>query len=303
MPEVTKIPGFRAERKPQVAAYIRVSSMMKEQEDSYENQAAYYERKIRSNPEWEFAGIYGEQLSGTHAENRNEFHKLIQDAMDRKIDLVLCKSVSRWARNMLDGLNAIKLLTGNGVHILFEQEGIDTRTPGVLLPLHLAQSVAQSESESTSENIKWTYKNRAREGKFWAKPGVYYGYDSKGDTFTENADADNVRFMFDRFIEGATITQIAKELNEKGCRTVRGNEWTMDAVRRILKNEVYVGDVIFRKSPSRNVITREIDKDWKPRYVKNHHKGIVDRDVWERAQDEFEHMRERLSKQGKMRMK
>ena len=300
MPEVTKIPGFLTERKPQAAAYIRVSSMMKEQEDSYENQAAYYEQKIKSNPEWKFAGIYGEQLSGTHAENRNEFHKLIQDAMDRKIDLVLCKSVSRWSRNMLDGLNAIKLLTGNGVHILFEQEGIDTRTPGVLLPLHLAQSVAQSESESTSENIKWTYKNRSREGKFWAKPGVYYGYDSKGDTFSENADADNVRFMFDRFIEGAAITQIAKELNEKGCRTVRGNEWTMDAVRRILKNEVYVGDVIFRKSPSRNVITREIDKDWKPRYVKNHHKGIVDRDVWERAQDEFEHMRERLSKQGKM---
>ena len=97
--------------------------------------------------------------------------------------------------------------------------------------MHLAQSAAQSESESIYENIKWTYKNRAREGKFWAKPGVYYGYDSKGDSFTENADADNVRFMFDRFIEGATITQIAKELNEKGCRTVRGNEWTMDAVK------------------------------------------------------------------------
>ena len=301
MPDVSKRPCERSVRKPQVAAYVRVSSEMKSQEESYANQAAYYEQKIKSNPEWEFAGIYGEQLSGTHAENRDEFQKLIQDASDKKIDLILCKSVSRWSRNMLDGLNAIKLLTGKGVHIIFEEQKIDTRTPGVLLPLHLAQSVAQAESESISENLKWTFKNKAKQGKFWATQGRYYGYDSKGDVFTENKDAENVRFMFNRFIEGVTLTQIAEELNERGCRTIRGNEWTVERVKKILKNEVYVGDVIFNKTPSRNVITGEIDKDWEPKYVQDHHKGIVDRETWDRAQEEFKHMPERLSKEAKKR--
>ncbi len=147
-PEVTKIPSFRNQRKTQVAAYIRVSSTMKTQDESYENQAAYYEKQIGSNPEWELAGIYGEKVSGTHAQNRDEFQRLITDALDGKIDLILCKSVSRWARNVVDGLNSIKLLTGRGVHIYFEQECIDTRTPGILLQLNLAASVAQSESES-----------------------------------------------------------------------------------------------------------------------------------------------------------
>ena len=258
---------------------------MKSQEESYANQAAYYEQKIKSNPEWEFVGIYGEQVSGTHAENRDEFQKLIQDAMDKKVDLVLCKSVSRWSRNMLDGLNAIKLLTGNGVHIIFEEQGIDTRTPGVILQLNLAQSVAQSESESISENLKWTYKNKAKQGKFWAKPGVYFGYDSKGDKFTENKDAEYVRFMFKHFIEGASLKQIAEELNDMDSKTIRGNEWDSEKVRKILRNEIYVGDVIFHKTPSRNVITGEIDKDWEPKYVRDHHKGIVDRETWDRAQN------------------
>ena len=267
---------------------------MKCQDDSFENQAAYYERKIKANHECEFAGIYGEQVSGTHAENRDEFQKLIQDAMDRKIDLILCKSVSRWSRNMLDGLNAIKLLTGNGIHIIFEEQAIDTRTPGVILQLNLAQSVAQSESESISENLKWVYKNRTKQGKFWASQGKYYGYDSKGDTFTENKDAEHVRFIFESFIEGTSLIQIADELNAKGSRNSKGNEWNTTQIKKILKNEIYVGDVIFRKSPSRNVITKEIDKDWEPVYSPNHHKGIVSRDIWDRAQYELGRMSNRL---------
>ena len=98
-----------------------------------------------------------------------------------------------------------------------------------------------------------------------------------------------------------TLTQIAEELNERGCRTIRGNEWTVERVKKILKNEVYVGDVIFNKTPSRNVITGEIDKDWESKYVQDHHKGIVDRETWDRAQEEFKDMPERLSKEAKKR--
>ena len=139
MPEVRKILSYRHSHKPFVAAYVRVSPAKNGQEESLENQAAYYEQKIKSNPEWEFAGIYSDTASGTHAENRGGFQKLIEDGLTQKVDVILVKSISRWSRNMVDGLNAIKLLTGNGVIIIFEQEGIDTRTPGVILPMNLSQ--------------------------------------------------------------------------------------------------------------------------------------------------------------------
>ena len=302
IPDVELIPSERSVRKTRVAAYLRVSSTMESQEGSYENQAAYYEQKIKSNPEWEFVGIYGDQLSGTHAANRDAFQKLIQDAMNKKIDLILCKSVSRWSRNILDGLDAINLLTGNGIHIFFEEQGIDTRTPGVLLSLNIAQSVAQSESESISENLKWTYKNKAKQGKFWAVHGKYYGYDSKGDVFIENKDAEHVRFMFKRFIDGASLKRIAEELNVMGCRTNRGNEWDSENVRNTLRNEVYVGDVIFHKTPSRNIITGEIDSDWKPKYVKDHHKGIVDRETWDRVQNKLGPKKKRRKRKERIRI-
>ncbi len=282
-PEVTKIPSFRNQRKTQVAAYIRVSSTMKTQDESFENQAAYYESQISSNPEWELAGIYGEKVSGTHAENRDEFQRLIKDAMDGKIDLVLCKSVSRWARNVVDGLQSIKLLTGRGVHIFFEQEGIDTRTPGILFQLNLAASVAQSESESISENLKWSYKQKTAQGKFYANKNRYFGYDTKGDEFKINEDAECVRYIFNSYVNGMSVTEIADRLNKAGMKTGQGNDWTTSSVHCILKNEVYVGDVIFRKTPSRNIITGEIDEDWQPKYVRNHHVGIIDRETWDAA--------------------
>lgn len=226
---------------------------------------------------------YGEKVSGTHAENRDEFQRLITDALDGKIDLILCKPVSRWARNVVDSLNSIKLLTGRGVHIYFEQEGIDTRTPGVLLQLNLAASVAQSESESISENLKWSYKQKTAQGKFYASKNKYFGYDTKGDEFTINENAEWVRFIFDRYVEGVGVTEIAKLLNEAGVSSQSGNPWNTTSVRCILKNEVYVGDVIFRKTPSRNVITGEVDEDWKPKYVRDHHVGIVSRETWDVA--------------------
>lgn len=284
MPEVIRILSFRNRRKKQVAAYIRVSSTMKAQEGSYDNQAAYYEQKIRANPEWEFAGIYAEKVSGTHAENREAFQRLIRDGVEGKIDLILCKSISRWARNIVDGLQAIQLLTGNGVHIYFEQEGIDTQTPGILLQLNLAASVAQSESESISENMKWSFKHRTAQGKFWAVKGLYFGYDSKGDAFRENECGRYVRLIYDRYLDGMSKTGIAAMLNRMDVKTLRGKAWTAMSVGGILKNEVYVGDIIFRKTPSKNIITGEIDKDWQSRYVRDHHQGIIDRKTWDAVQ-------------------
>ena len=287
MPEVRRIKSFRSRRKTQVAAYVRVSTSRTKQDESYENQAVYYEQLIKSNPDWEFVAVYGDQVSGTHAENREQFQQMITDALEGKIDLIIVKSVSRWSRNMVDGLTAIKLLTGNGIHVLFEEQGIDTRTPGIILPLNLAQSVAQAESESISENMKWLYRNRAEQGKFWANPRWYFGYDAHGDEFVPNDDAEHVKFIYDSFLSGMTPPVIAEKLNEMGVKTVSGGEWKGPMVRRVLSHEVYVGDIIFRKTPSRHVITGEIDPDWEPRYVADHHVPIITREMWTSIQEKL----------------
>jgi DNA invertase Pin-like site-specific DNA recombinase len=176
--KVTLIPSKRHLRKTRVAAYIRVSSKKEIQNGSYETQAKYYEDKIRSNPEWDFAGIYGDRESGTHTENREGFQQLIRDALDKKVDIIICKSVSRWARNTIEGLRTIKELTGNFVNLIFEEENIDTRHLGYQLQLNLQQVVAQMESESISENLKWSYRNRAELGLFTAARGKYFGFNT-----------------------------------------------------------------------------------------------------------------------------
>ena len=146
--EVTRIESVRERRKKQVAAYIRVSTASETQEGTYENQAGYYEKKIKANPTWEFVGVYGDVESGTHSENRDGLNRLIQDAVDMKVDLILCKSVSRWARNAVDAMDTIRVLKSHQVEVLFEQDGISTNNPAMLLQLNLAASIAQAESES-----------------------------------------------------------------------------------------------------------------------------------------------------------
>ena len=280
--KVTKITANRNLRKPRVAAYARVSSLM--QEDSFETQREYFEKKIRSNPDWEFAGVYGEQVSWTHVEERKEFNQMVKDAMHGKIDLILCKRVSRWARNTVEGLKAIKLLAGNRVYVVFEQEGIDTRMPGIVLQLNLAASIAQSESESISENLKWTYRKRAEQGIFRPRKGIYFGFDTGDGQFKPDGNAEYVREIFRRYRDGEKASEIAKWLNSEGKRTARGNQFTAGNVKGILENEKYVGDVWFGKSPSRNIITGEPDKFQVNRYMKDHHEGIIDRETWDEVQ-------------------
>lgn len=284
--KVTIIPAERHMRNLRVAAYVRVSSTVKEQHESYEAQAIYYENKIKNTPGWDFAGIYGERLSGTHAENRDEFQCMIMDALGRHIDLIMCKSVSRWARNTVDGLKAVRLLTNNRVHIIFEQEGVDTRQPGHAFPLHLACAVAQAESESISDNLKWVHRNRARNGVFRAQRGRYFGFATDDGSFTPDENAKYVRYMYQAFVSGKAIAEIARELD--GVKNNRGDPISSSQVRSILKNEVYKGDLHICKTPSRNVITGELDKEQYGRYMEKHHAAIVDAHLWGLAQKRFE---------------
>ena len=281
------IPSERNSRKPRVAAYVRVSTKQEEQEGSFENQTEYYENFIKGNPAWDFAGVFGEKLSGTHIEKRGGFKQMVADALDRKIDLIYCKSVSRWARNTVEALETINLLTGNHVNVIFEQEHIDTRNSGALFSLSLAASVAQSESENISENLKWVYRNRAEQGVFIPKRGFYFGYNTDDGKFKPDGNAGIVRLMFEMFAEGSKAGEIADEVNGHGAVTTKGNPFTAHSVKKILKNEVYVGDVHIGKWPSRDVITRELDEIQCDRYVENHHEGIVSRETWEKVQRRF----------------
>ena len=289
---VERIVSLRNSRKPQVAAYVRVSSLMEAQDESYEAQAEHYEKFIKAHDEWEFAGVYGERISGTHSENRPEFQRMIEDAIAMKIDIIYCKSVSRWARNAVEALESIKYLTGNNVRIIFEQEGIDTRNPSTLLQLSLASAISQSESESISENVKWLYRKRAERGIYLPNKGRHFGYNTDAHTFVPDGNAKYVRLMFERFAEGRSLTEIEKEL--EGVKDERGEPIKRPRIRAILKNEIYAGDKEFGKTPQRNVITGKPDEVQVKKYVKNHHEPIVSRKLWDTVQARLE--REKLER-------
>lgn len=298
---IERIASLRNSRKPQVAAYVRVSSLMEAQDESYEAQAEHYEKFIRSHADWEFAGVYGDRLSGTHAENRPEFQRMIEDAIAMKIDLIYCKSVSRWARNAVEALESIKYLTGNNVRIIFEQEGIDTSQPGTLFQLSLASAVSQSESESISENVKWLYRKRAERGIYIPRKGVNFGYNTDENTFVPDRNAKHVRLMFERYAAGMSIAEIEKELKKLGVTDQGGKPITGSRIAAILKNEIYVGDKEFGRTPQRNVITGKPEEVQVKKYVKDHHAAIVSRQTWETVQARLEKEKLERDKAGEKR--
>jgi DNA invertase Pin-like site-specific DNA recombinase len=204
--------------------------------------------------------------------------------------------VSRWSRNIVDGLRTIHHLTENRVNIIFEQEGIDTRQPGHTLQLNLATAVAQTESESLSENLKWLYRKRTEKGYIRANKGMYFGYNTDDGNFTPDENAVYVRQMYRQFADGVTVEGIARGL--EGVKNSRGKAITPAMIRNILKNEVYKGDVHICKSISRNVITGEPDKEQYSKYVKSHHEAIVSEALWDLAQKRFKENLEKYSRKA-----
>ena len=285
---VTVVRATRNTRKKRTAAYVRVSTWEEMQDGSFRVQQDYYERKIRSNPEWDFAGIYAERETGTHLDNRQQFNQMVDDALDGKVDIILCKSISRWGRNIVDALRSIKLLDSNHVRIIFEQENIDTLYPGAVLQMNLAAAIAQSESESNSLNHKWTYRQNAKRGVHAIGSNHYLCYDGCGDTLVPNEKADYVRKIYEDFVAGKHYDGIADELNALGARTVSNKPFTRSSVRNILINEVYKGDLRFQKVPSRNIITGELDDIQVDMYITDHHEAVVSRELWDKAQKRVE---------------
>ena len=290
----TRIPRKRDLHKKRVAAYCRVSTLLEEQEDSFETQVSYYKSFIEANDEWEFAGIYSDEKSGTKAENRAGFQKLIRDALDGKVDYILCKSISRFSRNIVDCQKYVKLLHGNGVDVRFEKENLDTASPSCSMMLSFLSAIAQDESRSISENVRWAYRERFKRGEYNLGNNRILGYDSVDGKLVPNQDADAVRLIYTMYLEGKNIEAIRRLLADYGVRTRKGTLISHNDILYILKNETYRGDKLLQKQPPKDFLTKKPDKRayYESYYLEGDHEAIVEPVMWDAVQEKIKQKKE-----------
>ena len=290
----TRIPRKRDLHKKRVAAYCRVSTLLEEQEDSFETQVSYYKSFIEANDEWEFAGIYSDEKSGTKAENRAGFQKLIRDALDGKVDYILCKSISRFSRNIVDCQHYVKLLHGNGVDVRFEKENLDTASPSCSMMLSFLSAIAQDESRSISENVRWAYRERFKRGEYNLGNNRILGYDCVDGKLVPNQDADAVRLIYTLYLEGKNIEEIRRLLADYGVRTRKGTLISHNDILYILKNETYRGDKLLQKQPPKDFLTKKPDKraHYESFYLEGDHEAIVEPVMWDAVQEKLKQKKE-----------
>ena len=275
-----------------VAAYCRVSTGDESQQTSYTTQKAFYKDLITRKPGWIFAGIYADEAkSGTNREHREEFNRMMKDAIDGKLDYIVTKSISRFARNTIDSLTCTRELRQlkPPVGIYFEKENIDTLDAKGELILTILSALAQDESRSISDNIRWSIQKNFQAGiphiNLKRMLGYELGPNQQWVIVPEQAEI--VRYIFDRFVKGQTANKIARELNQMEKFTVNGKKWSASTVMIVLRNEKYVGDLEMQKTITKDFLTHRssINKGEAPRYyVKNHHVGIIDRVTWDKVQ-------------------
>ncbi len=277
------------QKKRRVAAYCRVSSELEAQEVSFEMQVRVYTEKILANPGWELAGIYADEgVTGTSAAKRTRFMQMIADCEAGKIDCIITKSISRFARNTLECLGFIRKLQKIGVQILFEKEGIDTGSSYSEMILTILAAFSQEESRSISENVKWGIRKRYEDGiDRWAK---IYGYAAVGEETYRivKEEAGVIRRIFWSCEHGESTGQIADKLNLEGIPAPGGGAaWDSSVVYRMLKNEKYCGDILLQKKYTESHLSHhEVRNDFSEipaYYIRDHHEAIVERKQYERC--------------------
>lgn len=277
-----------------VAPYCRVSTKKDEQLPSYESQIDYYTAKIAEHSEWTMVRLYADQgKSGTSTKTREEFLKLMRDCKKGKIDLVITKSVSRFCRNTLDGLDYVRRLKRMGVGVYFEKENINTLYMDNEMILTFMMSQAQAEIESHSGNVSLGHRMRFKDGKVYYHYANFLGYREGPDGLPE-IDPDEaaiVRRIFSRYLLGHSVTQIGKDLMADGIKTVRGNtKWYDAVIRGMLQNEKYIGDALLQKTYVADLLTHQSKKNMGelPKYyVHECHPAIIDRETFQKVQEEI----------------
>ena len=279
--------------KKKVAGYARVSTELEEQQSSYDLQVNYYTGLIKGNPDWEFAGMYADEgITGTSTARRKEFNKMIAAAMAGKIDLILTKSISRFARNTVDCLTTIRKLKEKGVEVFFEKENIHTLDAKGELLITIMSSLAQEESRSISENTKWGRRKRMAEGKFNMPYKIFLGYDPGPDfkPVINEEQAKTVRQIYQWYLDGLTLTRICQRLEEMGVKSPTGRpRWHSHTVYSILTNEKYKGSALLQKKYVPDFLTKKQKKnegELPKYYIEDSHPAIISKEMFEAVQAE-----------------
>lgn len=285
-------PTVKKDSKKRVCAYARVSTDHEKQGESLENQISYYERMIGANPEYEFVGVFADRgISGT-TENRPEFKRMLELANQGEIDLIITKSISRFARNTTVMLQTVRELKNIGVEIWFEKENINTLSGDGELMLTVLSSFAQEESKNISENTKWAIKKKFERGELMINTNRFLGYDKNehGELVINENEAVIVRRIFYDYLKGKGAFTIAKELNADCIPTVAGGKWQESTILNILKNEKYKGAAILQKYYTPNHLRRgtvrnngKVDSY----YIEENHPPIISEKMWNEVQKEM----------------
>ena len=300
MANVTKIPAtvsrfafapITEQKKRRVAGYARVSTDHDDQFTSYEAQIDYYTNYIKSRPDWDFVSVYTDEgITGCNTKKREGFKTMIADALDGRIDLIVTKSVSRFARNTVDSLTTIRKLKEHGTEVYFEKENIWTFDGKGELLLTIMSSLAQEESRSISENCTWGQRKRFADGKVTVPFGRFLGYDkgSNGELIINEEQAKIVRKIYGYFLQGRSPHQIAKLLAEQNVPTPSGKgKWCGATVKSILTNEKYKGDALLQKSITVDFLTKKIkpnEGEVPQYYVEGDHEAIIQPKIFDRVQ-------------------
>ena len=291
-------------RQLRVVAYCRVSTKQEEQLNSYETQRNYYTERINAEPNWTLVGIFADKgITGTSVKNRDEFNKMIKLCKRGKVDMIITKSISRFARNTLDCLKYTRMLKAIGVDVFFEEQGIHSTQPGAEFYITIYGSIAQSESENISANVKFGKAQSAREGNVAFHYKNFLGYrkgeDGKPEIVPE--EAETIRFIYESFLAGDSFGGIKAKLEEKDILSPSGTPtWRYSTIQSILTNEKYAGDAIINKTYIEDCISKKVKVNNGERqkfYVENNHPAIIDRMTFARVQEEL------ARRNGKLKVK
>lgn len=285
--------GTLVPKKKRVCAYCRVSTDDIEQKHSYDTQVEEYTKRIMSNPEWEFVKIYADEgISGTDIKKRDSFNQMMDDARAGKIDLILSKSVSRFGRNTLNTISAIRELKALKIGVFFENENVNTLDEASEFMLTIMSSMAQEEARHISENVRWTMKKKFREGIPMFCHSTFLGYTK--DPITKKIiivekEAKIIREIFDLYVNNVGPNEICRIMESRGYLTGRGKtKWNLSYVQSILKNEKYCGDLLLQKTVTTDFLSHKRKRnvnDAPMYYVKDNHEPIVSREIWNLAKE------------------
>ncbi|MDR5586050.1 recombinase family protein [Clostridium aquiflavi] len=285
-----------ADEKPKlrVAAYCRVSTDSDEQAGSYEVQIEHYTEFIKKNPEWAFAGIFADDgISGTNTKKRDEFNKMIEECMAGNIDMVITKSISRFARNTLDCLQYIRKLKEKNIAVYFEKENINSLDSKGEIMLTIMASLAQQESQSLSQNVKLGIQYRYQQGIIQINTNRFLGYtkDENKHLIIVPEEAEIIKRIYREYLEGSSMDKIKKGLERDGILTSAGKKrWHTSTIRKILSNEKYMGDALLQKTYTVDFLTKKRVKNngvVPQYYVENSHEAIIPKEIFMQVQEEL----------------